>query len=212
MQNTEKDPLVRALLVIIFGTIAFGLLFNLFTGGGNMEHMSTGMGTMSGNSLDSFLAGLLILLVKLLIVILVIAVIIGIVMWIKNNFFKNTNLQFMQIIKNDPILKAVTAITVAILGIILVLSLISGISGQGMMGYGISVGTMGGFNSTLSIYGLLSLLIKVLSFVLIISLILSLLAFLKKQYDAGYFNTLKTQNTNATQNHYQNAEEMKDQE
>lgn len=201
MRDSEaRDPLIRALLIIIIGTIAFGLLFNLFTGGGTMEHMGTNTGTMTSYTLDGFLAGLLMLLVKLLMVALVLAVIIGIVMWIKNNFFKNTDSQFLQTIKNDPIIKTVTAITIAILGIILVMSLIGSFNGQGMMGYGYSSGAMmGGYYGAFSMYGLLSLLIKILSFVLVISLILALLAYLKKQYEVGYFNSLKSGNAGNSQ-------------
>ena len=57
-----------------------------------------------------------------------------------------------------------------------------------------------GFNPTYSIAGLLTLLIKVLMFVLIVSLILALVAYLKKQYDAGnlnFFGTGKSQEANA---------------
>ena len=161
-----------------------------------MEHTgsSTDMGTMNGSiySFDGFLAGLLVLLVKLLMVALVVAIIIGIIIWIKNNFFNNTNSQIMQTIKNDPIIKTVLAITGAVLVIILVLSLIAGLTNQGM-GFGIENGSMmGNYNSTINIYGILSLFIKLLSFIFIISLMLAILVFIKKQYDAGLFNISKT--------------------
>lgn len=164
-----------------------------------MEHTgsSTDMGTMNGSiySFDGFLAGLLVLLVKLLMVALVVAIIIGIIIWIKNNFFNNTNSQIMQTIKNDPIIKTVLAITGAVLVIILVLSLIAGLTNQGM-GFGTGNGSMmGNYNSTISIYGILSLFIKLLSFIFIISLMLAILAFIKKQYDAGLFNVSRTGGT-----------------
>lgn len=171
-----------------------------------MDHMG-GMGSMGGTgygySLDTFLGGLLILLVKLLMVVLVIAVIVGVGVWIKNTFFKNTtvNTQFIQTINKDPILKTISVVTLAILGIILIFALLGsftnpgmgyGIGGHGMGGYG-----YGGFSAALSIGGLLNLLIKVLSFVLVISLILALFAYIKKQYDQGVFNfgSTNTQNT-----------------
>ena len=187
------DPLVRIMLVIILGTIALGLLFSMLTGGGTMDHMGGMGGYGYGGSLDTFLGGLLILLVKLLLVVLVIAVVVGIAAWIWNTFFKNTNLQFVQAIKNDPVLKTISTVTLAIIGIVLLFALLGSLTGagagvsSGIHGYG----AMGGFNPALSIAGLLNLLIKVLSFVLVISLILALLAFLKKQYDAGVFNFMK---------------------
>jgi len=199
----KNNPVIRVLLIVIVGTIAFGLLFNLLTGGGNMDHMG-GMGSMGsyGTSIDTFLGGLLILLVKLLMVVLVIAVIIGIGIWIKNTFFKNANTgQFLQTINNDPILKTVSVITIAVIGVILLLALLGSLTGSGFgMGGGIGGhgGMAGGFSATLSIAGLLSLLIKVLSFVLVVSLILALAAYIKKQYDQGAFNFMKT-NAQGTQ-------------
>ncbi len=157
-----------------------------------MEHYGYGnMGAMngygySGYSLNSFIIGFLVLLVKLLIVILVIAVIVGIFMWVKNNFFNKNDSQILAAIKNDPIIKTVTVITLAVLGIILIICLLSNFSNSGMVfrSYG---GQMGGYESAFSVYGILFLLIKVLSFVLVISLICALIAYVRRQYDAGYF-------------------------
>ena len=177
-----------------------------------MEHTgsSMDMGTMNGSiySFDGFLAGLLVLLVKFLMVALVIAIIIGIIIWIKNNFFNNTNSQFLQTLKNDPIIKIVLAITAAVLLIILVMSLIAGLTNQGM-GFGAENGLMmSSYNSTISIYGILSLFIKILSFIFIISLMLAILAFIKKQYDAGLFNISKTGGTGETSKKEGTAEEI----
>lgn len=161
-----------------------------------MEHSGYGnMGAMngygySGYSTNGFLIGFLILLIKLLMVILVIAVIVGILMWVKNNFFNNHDSQILATIKHDPIIKAVTVITLAVLGIILIICLLSNFTNSGMVigSYG---GQMGGYSSAFSVYGILFLLIKVLSFVLVISLICALVAYVKKQYDAGYFKNWK---------------------
>lgn len=166
-----------------------------------MDHMG-GMGNMGGAgygySIDTFLGGLLLLLVKLLMVALVIAVIIGVGVWIKNTFFKNTaatNTQFLQYINKDPVLKTVSVITLAVLGIILIFAILGSFTNPGM-GYGMggyhAMGGYGGFNAALSIRGLLDLLIKVLSFVLVLSLILALAAYIKKQYEQGVFNIAKT--------------------
>ncbi|MCX7923091.1 MAG: hypothetical protein N3B21_13935 [Clostridia bacterium] len=158
-----------------------------------MDHMG-GMGSTDGygTSLDAFLGGMLLLLVKFLMVVLVIAVIIGAGVWIKKTFFKNANTnQLFQAVKSDPILKTVSVITLGVIGVIFLLALLGGLTGTGMgMGGGMtSHGSMlGGFSTALSISGLLTLLIRILSFVLVISLILALAAYLKKQYDQGAFN------------------------
>ena len=195
--NKENSPIIRVLLVIIIGTIAFGLLFNLLTGGENMNHTG-GMGTMGGygGSLDTFLGGILILLVKLLLVVLVIAVIIGAGMWIKNTFFKNASTsQLIKSVKNDPILKTVSVITISVIGIIFILALLGSLNGPSFSMGGAMEGhgsMMGGFSPVLSIGSLLNLLIKVLSFILVISLILALVAYIKKQYDQGALNFEKS--------------------
>ena len=170
-----------------------------------MDHMGYGYGNMgsmngygySGYSLNGFLLSSLVLLVKLLIVVLVIAVIVGIDMWVKNNFFRNYDAQIFSAIKNDPIIKTVTVITLAVLGLILLICLISNFTNQGM-GYGIYGGQMGGYVSIFSIYWILALLIKALSFVLVVSLICALAAYVKKQYDAGYFKNSKLGSSNET--------------
>lgn len=188
----KNSPIIRILLIIIIGTIAFGLLFNMLTGGGNMDHMG-GMNNMGyGASIDTFLGGLLILLVKLLMIVLVIAVIIGVGVWVKNTFFKNASTnQLMKSINNDPILKTVLVITVAVIGVVLLLAILGSFTGTSL-GSGLHGGMIGGFSSTLSIAGLLNLLIKALSFVLVVSLILALVAYIKKQADQGAFNFMKS--------------------
>ena len=202
----KNDPILRTILVVFIGVLAFGLLFNLFTGGGTTmggEHMGN-MGTAGGYgySFGGLIGGLLLLLVKLLMVVLVVAVVVGIIVWIKNNFFQNTNSQFMQSINKDPILKTISVVTLVIIGIVLLFALFGSFSQYGM-GYGGQMGGYGynsGFNSTNSIAGLLALLVKVLMFVLVISLILAVAAYLKKQYDAGtlnFFGTSKAQGDNS---------------
>ncbi|PKM94455.1 MAG: hypothetical protein CVU84_10315 [Firmicutes bacterium HGW-Firmicutes-1] len=209
----KNDWIIRNLLSVILGAIAFGLLFNIFTGGGNAMNenmMGNGIGSY-GNSINGFLASLLVLLVKFLMIVLVIAIVVGVVMWIKNNLFKDTHINISQAINHDPILKAIFGITVVVFGIVLIgwvfnnfvnpsmgygygMGNMDGNSmnyanGQGMMnGSGIN---MNGFNTTFGITGVVSLLIKVLSYVFIISLILGLVAYLKKQYEAGSFDFLK---------------------
>ncbi|MCX8131820.1 MAG: hypothetical protein N3I35_17205 [Clostridia bacterium] len=160
-----------------------------------MDHMGGMAGTGYGYSIDTLLGGFLMLLIKLLLAVLIIAVVVGIVMWIKNIFLKDSTggTQFFQSIKNDPVLKTISIITIAVLGIILLFALLGSFGGVGVR-YGMEshVGRYGGFSPVFSVAGLLSLLIRVLTFILVISLILALLGYLKKQYDAGTFNFMKT--------------------
>ena len=154
---------------------------------------SMDMGAMNGSySFDGFLAGLLVLLIKLLMIALVIAVIVGIFIWLRNNLFSNSDSQFVQTLKNDPIVKTALFVTTAFLLIILVLSMIAGLTNPGTgWGFGTEY-MMGAYDSTtIGIYEVLSLFVKLLSFIFILSLIFALLAFVKKQYDAGLFDISK---------------------
>lgn len=206
MADFKNDSILRTILVVFIGILAFCLLFNLFTGGGTTMdggHMGN-MGASGGLSFGGLIGGLLLLLVKILMIVLVVAVLIGIFVWIKNNFFQNSSSsQFLQSINKDPILKTVSIVTVVIIGIVLLFALFNSFSQSGM-GFG---GQMGaniiGFNPMYSIAGLLTLLSKVLMFILVVSLIMAAVAYIKKQYDAGnlnFFAPAKSQEVNAVPN------------
>jgi len=175
--------------------MAFQLLFNIITGGGdNMEDMNTQ--TIMGNntSFDSLLTGIMILLIKILIIVLVIALLIGIFAWIKNNFFKDINITHY--INQNPMLKSIIGITVAIVGLLILISVFNYFINPGM-GYGYGTGSMNGysasgFSGTLGIAGVVTFLVKVLSYVFVITLIISLVAYFKKQFDTGSFHIFST--------------------
>ncbi|MGE5404910.1 MAG: hypothetical protein ACM3PP_08215 [Candidatus Saccharibacteria bacterium] len=153
------------------------------------DHMAAyGYGYGYGGS--GLLGWLLVFLTKILMVVLVLAVIVGIVIWIKNTFFIG-NSQFMQSINNDPVMKTISVITIAILGIVLISALFSGLA---QPGFGAGFGMGFGFNPAFSLAGLLMLLVKVLVFILVVSLILAGAAYLKNQYDSGNLNFFGNQN------------------
>ncbi|MGE5416505.1 MAG: hypothetical protein ACM3UZ_07070 [Acidobacteriota bacterium] len=154
------------------------------------EHMA-GYGYGYGFSGSGLLGWLLIFLTKVLMVVLVLAVIVGVVIWIKNSFFKG-NSQLMQSLNNDPVMKTISVITIAILGIVLISAVFSGLS---QPGFGSGFGMGYGYNPALSLVGLLMLLVKVLVFVLVVSLILAGAAYLKNQYDSGNLNFFGNQNS-----------------
>lgn len=205
----KNNPLLRVILVFVIGIVAFELLFNSFTGGAESmgDHMD--MGSMSsgggyGYTISGLISGLLVLLVKILMILLVAAVIVGVIVWVKNNFFKNASTSnIMQSIKNDPILKTISVVTLAIIGILLVFALLGSFNQTGM-GISGNTGNFGfgfGHNSMYSIAGLLTILVKVLMFILIVSLILAAVTYLKNQYDQGnlsFMNTKQTQGKNTT--------------
>jgi len=197
----KNNPLLRAILVFVIGIVAFELLFNSFTGGeksmgehSDMASMSSGGGY--GYTLNGLISGLLVLLVKILMVLLVAAVIVGVFIWLKNNFFKNTNFNIMQSIKKDPLLKTISVVTLAIIGIVLVSALLGSFNqtGMGVSGHAGNFSFGFGYNSMYSITGLLMILVKVLMFILVVSLILAAVTYLKNQYDQGNLNFFNNKN------------------
>lgn len=191
----KNNPLLRAILVFVIGIVAFELLFNSFIGGAesmgdHMDMASMGTSGAYGYTLSGLISGLLVLLVKILMILLVAAVIVGVFVWVRNNFFKNTNSNIMQSIKNDPILKTISVVTLAIIGIILVFALLGSFdqTGMGFSGHAGNFSFGFGYNSMYSITGLLTILVKVLMFILIVSLILAAATYLKNQYDQGNLN------------------------
>ncbi len=199
----KNNPLLRAILVFVIGIVAFELLFNSFTGGEESmgDHMDMGSNMSSGGgygyTISGLISGLLVILVKILMILLVAAVIVGIIVWVKNNFFKDAkSSNIMQSIKNDPILKTISVVTLAIIGIVLLFALLGSFNqtGMGFSGHAGNFGFGFGYNSMYSITGLLTILVKVLMFILIVSLILAAVSYLKKQYDQGNLNLFSNKN------------------
>ncbi|MCX7922260.1 MAG: hypothetical protein N3B21_09660 [Clostridia bacterium] len=173
--NLRNAPIIRAILIVLIGTLAFNLLFSLFNGGGNtMDHMG-GMGFS--------LASLLVFIINILMVVLVIALVVGAFIWARNNFFKNANSQIMQSINKDPVLRTILTVTGAIIGIIFIFALLNSFSPSGM-GFGLGFG----FNPLHSIAVLLMLITRILTIVLILSVIMAIVSYLKTQYDKGNLN------------------------
>jgi hypothetical protein len=199
----KNNPLLRAILVFVIGIAAFEILFNSFSGGAEFmgDHMD--MGTMGsgggyGYTISGLISGLLFLLVKILMILLVTAVIVGVIIWLKNNFFKNNGTsKIMQSIKNDPILKTISVVTLAIIGIVLVFALLGSFNqtGMGFSGHAGNFDSGYGYNSMYSIAGLLTILVKVLMFILTVSLILAAVTYLKNQYDQGNLNFMNNKPT-----------------
>lgn len=203
-EDLKKSVLLKTMLVILIGLFALDQLLNLISGGGSMNHNSMASGNMMGGynySFGGLLSSVLMLLVNLFMILLVVVVILGIIAWVRETFFKGGTIQLPKALGNDPLIKSVTVITLAILGLVLIAALFNGMMNPGYGGRGGNL--FYGFNPVLSIVGVLSLLIRLLTFVLIISLILAVIIYLKNQYESGklnFFGEAKDNTTAATLN------------
>lgn len=183
-ENLTKDPLIRMMLVVFIGILTFGIFFNLLIGNNGMtgyagsmgggEHTGN-MGSMGGSGypFGNMIGGLLMLLINILVIVLVISVVAGIVIWAKNTFYKGNMPPFAQTMRNDPFIRTISIITAAVIGLMLVMALFNGFASPGYIGMG---GTFG-------VSSILVLLIKLLIFVLTISLLVAAFIYIREQYD-----------------------------
>lgn len=188
----NKDPVFRGFIILVLGIVLFQMIFNLLTGGG-MEDM--GSSNMLGNttfSLNNLLTGLMVLLVKVLIIALIVFILCGTFLWLKKAYFNKIDLG--QELKKNPMLKSILTITCVVVGLFLLIYVYNYLINPtpGYQNTLISTNhaehATGDFNGTLGITGVFTFLINVLIYVFVISLIISLLAFLKKQLeDSGIY-------------------------
>jgi len=178
----------------------------MITGGEDMEDMGSQNMMGYNNSFNSLLSGLFVLLIKFLIIALIVILLIGMFMWIKNNFFKGVNLS--NYMNQNPIIKSILGITAAIFGLFILFYLFNYLVNPGM-GYSYNLNIMngntsGGFNGTLAITGIITFLIKVLMYVFAITLIISLAAYFKKQFESGNFHLFDTTNSSINKDYSSN--------
>jgi hypothetical protein len=159
---------------------------------------------MNYTSYDGFLTGLLSLLIKILFIILIISIIIGVSLWIKNNYLKNVN--FTQYVNQNPVTKSIVGIIAAIFILFLLLYFFSYLTGSS---YGYGMGSMGGYGITFNFAGIILFLFKALTFFFVITLIISLVAYMTKQLGITelhlfQFTSKTTQDATNTNNNYIN--------
>lgn len=185
-QMIKDDPLLKTITVIILGVLGFGFAFNIMFGqssGGSMGHNSE----MAGGrySLDSTLSYFLILAIKLLLIAAVVIAIVAIVKLAKKYIFKGEEVEIMNTIKNDPVIKTVVVVLLSIIGLFLVMSILAGVLGVGNMSNGYIMngyGMMGFGAQSLSLAGILTVLLKILLFVSIVGLLAGIGVILYQKY------------------------------
>jgi hypothetical protein len=188
MNNSNSNSVIKTVLIIIIGIFGISLLHNFLTGSGSAMaqggHMSN-MGAI-GYSFTGIISWILMIFIRILLMVLVVVAVLGIYRWIKETFFANTDIQIYKIINSDPVLKAVTTLTLIILGLVLLSAILNG-----MLQPGMNMGGIGhGYSPTLGIAGLLAMLIRILTFILIVSLVLAVAMYLKNQYESGALRSL----------------------
>jgi hypothetical protein len=144
---------------------------------------------MSSTSYNGFLPGLLGLLIKILFIILIVSIIIGVSLWIKNNFFKNVS--FTQYVNQNPITKSIVGIIASIFILFLLIYFFSYLTGNN---YGYGMSSMGGYGIAINFTGIIIFLFKALTFFFVITLTISLVAYMIKQLGISDLNLFKSIN------------------
>lgn len=156
-----------------------------------------------GYSLGGTLGILLYIIIKLLIIVLAVVVVLGVFGWVRDNFLRNKDSKLFKDINKDPVLKAVSVITLAIVGLTLLFALLHSILAPGMnANLGMSRvhgGFYMGYNPSYGIEGVLIILIRVFMYILVISLLLAAIMYLKNLYESGKLNNIFSNMTNQNQ-------------
>jgi cbb3-type cytochrome oxidase subunit 3 len=177
----RKDPLIKTIVVILIGVLAFGFAFNIMFGAGGSA-MEEGSMMSSGYSLSNTLENIIDLLIK----VAIIGILLGIIVWIYRAITKQVSKEHANPfawLKEDSIIRNALVITgsviVLIFGFSFIRSIISSRNYNEMMDAGTnSAMTYTTFNITL----LFAFLLKALIFVFLIILGYVILMYLKENY------------------------------
>lgn len=180
-ETIKKDPLIKTIVVVLIGVLAFGLAFNIMFGAGGSSMEESSM-MSSGYSLSNVLENLIGLLIK----VVIIGLLMGVIIWIFRSITKqNGSGQADRLgwLKEDPIIKNALIIIGAVAVLLFGFWFLRGItyygSGEEMM-------TGGSMYSTsylsFSFITLLAFLLKILIFILLSSLAYGLIMYFKENY------------------------------
>ncbi|MDF2907605.1 MAG: hypothetical protein K0R34_2926 [Herbinix sp.] len=180
-ESIKKDPLIKTIVVILIGVLAFGFAFNIMFGAGGST-MDDGSMMGSGYSLSNTLENIIELLIKLVII----SVLIGVIVWIFRSMTTRTgSIQTDRLtwLKEDPIIKNTLIIVGAVIVLLFAFWLLKGNiatgSGDKMMTGGMAYSTA---YLSFSLPSIFAFILKSVIFILLITLIYGIAMYLKENY------------------------------
>jgi len=198
-ETIKKDPLIKTIVVILLGVLAFGFAFNIMFGSGSSGMGESEMSMGTGYSLSNTLEVIIALLIKLAII----ALLIGIIVWIFRAIGKRTGNEptdKLAWLKEDPIVKNALIIIGGVIVLTFLLSLFRSGSSTGEMSGGNSNYLF--TNMTYGIQSLFALLLKLLLILSFLGLGYGVYMYLKQNHisflDVNGKNEMKNNNNNAT--------------
>jgi hypothetical protein len=180
-ETIKKDPLIKTIVVILLGVLAFGFAFNIMFGAGSTS-MENGSMMSAGYSLGNTLENIIGLLIKMVII----ALLVGVIVWIFRAISKQSGTgqaNHFTWMKEDPIIRNALIIIGMVIVLVFGFSFLRGFipSGRGdeMMSSGTSYMAS---NTSYNFTSLLALLLKIVIFILILILGYGLVMYLKENY------------------------------
>lgn len=182
-ETIKKDPLIKTIVVVLIGILAFGLAFNIMFGTGGSS-MDEGSMMSNGYSLSNTLENLIGLLIK----VVIIGLLIGVIVWIFRSITKQTGSSQsdrLTWLKEDPIVRNALIIIGAVVVLLFGFWFLRGItysgSGEEMMTGGSAYSTS---YLSLSFTSFFAFILKILIFILLITLAYGLVMYFKENYKA----------------------------
>ncbi len=179
-EKVKSDPLIKTVVVIVLGVLAFGFAFNIMFGSGSSS-MEEGSMMGSGYSLNNMLGNVIELLIKLVII----ALLIGVIVWLFRAIAKPSERgqkERFSLIKEDSFIKNTLIISGSVVVLLLAFNflkrILTGLGGEGMdsSSSNMFLGASFGFTS------LASFLLKVLIIIFIIVLGYVIIMYFKENY------------------------------
>lgn len=191
----KKDSLIKTIVVVLIGILAFGFAFNIMFGSGGSS-MEEGSMMGGGYSLSNTLEYIIALLVK----VVIIGLLLGSIIWIFRSITKqtgSTQTDRFAWLREDPIIRN----TLIIIGVVAVLmfgfwflrGFFAPRSREEMMSGGVAYSTS---VIQFSYASLFSFILKVLIFILILTLAYGILMYIKENYkNIGFEKELELSKT-----------------
>lgn len=179
-ETIKKDPLIKTIVVILIGVLAFGFAFNIMFGAGSGS-MEEGSMMSAGYSLGNTLENIISLLTKLVII----GLLAGVLVWIFRTITKQTgNGQDNRFtwIKDDTIIRNALIITGAVVILLFAFSFLNGIMAPGNGGEMMRNSSYVFSNTSFRLTNLFTFLIKVLILIFLLALVYGLVMYLKENY------------------------------
>lgn len=180
-ETIKKDPLIKTIIVVLIGVLAFGFAFNIMFGSGSstMEEGSMmGSGYSLGNTLES--------IIELLIKVVIIGLLIGTIVWIFRSITKQTvssQIDHFAWLREDPIIRnaliIIGGVAVLLFGIWFLRGFVTLRSGEEMISGGMAYSTT---LIPLGITSIFSFILKVMIFILVLTLAYGVVMYMKENY------------------------------